>query len=645
MAASSKARKPRKPPATAARRDGYLGWDEATLSPVYDPARGLGLETRYTVFRRMREIGPEEIAGIYADGIGRRIVEIPILQALRGGWSLDVEPAYQAAADRVQARAEEVELRRWVERAAIWACRDGWSLSVQGWRGSAGPALQPWPEAREPAAGRLVWVRPAYRWDCANPTVYFGPEHPNFCSPRWISVYRIRPDVESDIAYLDGSWLGNVHGSRFTRLSTTTGRTDYERVAQYLVNLLAGGGGIAGALSRANIGVFKVQDWAQKVRRNDAEAYGRIRAHFEALSAFAPLVLDQKLEDFTSIANGALGGTENALFALSWLVSAASGIPMVELFGLEPGGFSGGEETSRRWHDTLEARRRWVEPAIRSVLDGLWAETLGRPSVPAYQIVWAPLRQPSTDERATLVTSLTSAARSALELGLTTPESVRAGLAATPEADLWAWEVEAPEPTEADPSAVGSAVVGPAAEELALNGAQTSSFVAVLTAVASGEIAPEAAVALLGIAFPAASDAAIRAAVAAQAALRAPAAAPTAPAAPPSSGPAPATAPGPGQETTDAPEAVPPPAVVAGTWVEAGEAEARSGVVARKVKALGRAGRIGRRKLGSRWEYRLEDLLRVAAEAVLEPDPGEPDPEDEGGPVEDEDPDEYVARA
>ena len=63
------------------------------------------------------------------------------------------------------------------------------------------------------------------------------------------------------------------------------------------------------------------------------------------------------------------------------------------------------------------------------------------------------------------------------------------------------------------------------------------------------------------------------------------------------------------------------------------------------MKALGRAGRIGRRKLGSRWEYRLEDVLRVAAEAVQEPDPGEPDPEDEGGPVEDEDPDEYVARA
>ena len=624
----------RKSRKTAPKADAWLDLDAqgSTLSPVYDPARGLGLETRYTAFRPIREIGPEEVKGLYSDGIGRRIVELPVDLALRTWPLIDVDPEYQEAAVRVAEAGEALDMARWIRRAAIWARRDGWSLSIQGWT-TAGD-LQPWNEPRRPVGADLLWIRPAYRWDCANPTDYFGPDSAHFGEARWISVYRMRPDVEGDIGYLWGSDLGTVHGSRFTRLSTTTGRTEYERVAQYLAQLLAGGGGVAGALSRANVGVFSIPDWAQKVRRNDAEAYGRIRAHFEALSSFAPLVLDagsngKGAETFEMLANASLGGTESALFALSWLVSAAAPIPMVELFGLEPSGFSSGEETTRRFHDSLEQIRRWAEPAIRAVYDGLWASELGRPSIPPYRLVWAPIRSPSLEERTALTTSLLTTAERSLALGLTTPAAVQAGLAQTAEADLWAWE-SAPPVAATGALEMPAATLTPAAAETALNGAQTAAFVQVLQEIGNGNLDPVAGEALLRISFPAAPDALISAAIRAQS-TRAQRVAPPSPAA----SPPPAEA-APEVEDAEEPPAVPPP----GTWLEAEEAAERCGIAARKIKSLGSRGIVHRRKLGSRWEYRLEDLIEVAAAAVEGPSVAE-----ESGPVEDEDPAEYVARA
>lgn len=630
------ARKSRK---TSPRADAWLDLEAqgSTLSPVYDPARGLGLETRYTSFRRIREIGSEEVKGLYSDGIGRRIVELPIGIALKDWPALDVAPEYQEAADRVAEAAEALEAQRWITRAATWARRDGWALSVQAWAALAGEGLQPWSEPRAPVGSDCVWVRPAYRWDCSVPSSYFGVDSRHFGSARWLGVHRMRPDVESDTGYLAGSDLGSVHGTRFTRLSTTTGRTEYERVAQYLAQLLAGGGGVAGALSRANVGVFSIPDWAQKVRRNDAEAYGRIRAHFEALSSFAPLVLDagsngKGAESFELLANGALGGTENALFALSWLVSAASGIPMLDLFGLEPGGFSSGEETTRRWHDSLEQTRRWVEPAIRSLYDGLWARELGRPMVPAYRLVWAPLRSPTLDERASSAAAVIGVAERSLALGLTTPEAVRSGLAATPDLDLWAWQAEAAlEPIEASPtegSEMPLSVSAAAAAETALNGAQTAAFVQVLGAVGAGQLSPVAAEGLLRIAFPAAPEALIRQVVQAQVGVdgAAQAAGESFVKGPPIRADDP-TAPeieDADADSSAAPLVMPPP----GTWLEAEEAAERCGIAPKKIKSLGSRGIVHRRKLGSRWEYRLEDLIEVAAAAVEGPSVAE-----ESGPV------------
>jgi hypothetical protein len=534
-------RRPRAPakPKITPRADGHIigGESGGTLSPVHDDRRGIGQDTAHTYFARTRLLGQSEIEAIYTDGLGRRMVELPIEHALSGWCVLDVGEQWRDAAEEVERRARELGVQAQITKSAIWALRDGWSLVLHGWSGeppaSTWGAVAPWRVgAGGYSEGDLLWIRPAYRWDCGSPRLYYGPSSPSFGQLRAIEVFRMRPDVETDTGYMQGSNLGLVHGSRFTRLSTSTGRSEYERVAQYLAQLLAGGGGIAGALARANVGVFEIEGWKEAAYRQGSAGYERVKAQFEALSTQTPLVLEaghaagRGKESFSLHSNSALGGTESALFALSWLAAGAAGIPMSVWFGLEPSGFASGEVQERLWLDRLDAERRKVEPAIQDIYDGLWAEVLGSPRIPEYGLVWPPVRRLTPEQAATTVQGLVTAAETAIGLGLTTVEAVRAGLAATPEADVWAWE-------------------GP---------------------------------------------------------------------------PSPEPGTDPGAEIVDAPAPLPseppPPPPPPGTWLEADDAAERSGIAPRKIRALGARHLVARRKIGSRWEYRLEDVLRVAAESV-----------------------------
>lgn len=539
--------KRRKPPKSrpAPKADAWIDVDPdsapPTLSPVFDPRRGLGLETLTTIFRRTRDLGPEEVRALYGDGIGRRIVTLPVEQALTEWCTLHVEEPWAAQAEAVKRRAVALDVPRWIRRAGVWRNRDGWTALLQGWGDLLHAEPAPW------GTQTLTWVRPAYRWDCSPPTVFYGPDSPRFGEARFLSVHRMRPDVEDDLGYLPGSNLGPVHGSRFTRLSTPTGASVYDQVAQYLVQIVAGGGGVSEALSKSVVGVFKIDEWDRKAYRNDSAAYQLLRSQFEALSARSPLAMDRKTSEFDLLTNGALGGTESALYALAWLLSAASGIPMSVLYGLEPGGFAAGDVQERMWLQRLADERVALEPAIRAVYDGLWTEQTRSPQIPEYELVWPPIRKVEPESKVQNLSAALVAAEKALALGLTTPAAIRAGLASEASLDLWAWD-EPPPLAPEDPT--------PPAED-----------------------APEPPTGL------GASE------------TRALAGAPL-------------------------PELPPPP--IQGTWLEAGECSERSGVKASTIRGLGARHEIHRRKVGSRWEYLLEDVLRRAAEAIE----GPPEPED-----------------
>lgn len=56
-----------------------------------------------------------------------------------------------------------------------------------------------------------------------------------------------------------------------------------------------------------------------------------------------------------------------------------------------------------------------------------------------------------------------------------------------------------------------------------------------------------------------------------------------------------------------------------GTWLTAGDLEARTGVPVRKIKGLGRRRKIGRRLIGGEYEYRLEDVVQHVQQSIQEP--------------------------
>ena len=427
---------------TAKRADGTLDPYSLSadvpqsLSPVLDVTKGWGLDSIYTRFRTKRDLQQIEVDGLYQDGIGRRIIDLPVDHALSAWPVLDVAEEWRDQAYEVEALAQRLDVPTHVRKAARLRSKDGWSLVALGYTDLAHSQPAPWGYAP------LTWVRELYREDCWVEALY-GAESAKVGQARLIRNWQIRPDADSDsIGFIPG--LGTLHSSRFTRLTTFDGRSDFQLVADHLANLLAGGEGTGGALQRASVGKWSVKNWREQVMRDEETSYKVMQAQHKALSTLNALVLDKDNEDFTMLSNGALSGSKDAVYALSWLLSAAAGIPMTLLYGMSPGGFSGGESEERLWADRLWSLRRDIEPHLRMIYNALWVEVLGVAAVPEYAFEWPPLRQPTTTEKAEVVTAVLNAAEKAQMLGLADAPAIAAGLASTPEMDLWEWTTETP---------------------------------------------------------------------------------------------------------------------------------------------------------------------------------------------------------
>lgn len=423
-----------------------------SLSPVLDVVRGLGLDTISTHFRATRRLEISEIDGLFGDGIGQRIVQLPVDVAFAGWPTLHVEEGWKDEAAQVEALAETLEVPKRYRRAEVEAQRDGSAVLIVGY--ADGAPEKPAPDGRE----EVIWIRsvPARYFSIRN---WYGPESRKFGAARTLNVFRVAADVPSD--RYPGRGLGLVHGTRFFRLSTETGESAYQQIALYLANLLTGSTGASSALARASLGLYKIKNWQAKVDRGGADGpgpYETVRAQHASASAYNCVVIDANNEEYEDISSGSLGGLESGVYALSWLLAAAAGIPMMTLYGISPGGFASGEGERKDWLDRARARRQAAEPAIRWIYDRLWAQVLGEAAVPPYELVWPEIEEPTELERIDLATKAVAVALQAIQAKLTTPEAVIAGLSSS-SADLWAWvapvdpaAAAAPPPGGGDPT-------------------------------------------------------------------------------------------------------------------------------------------------------------------------------------------------
>ena len=616
-------------PAAAPRRDaGYQIDPLAGVAPdngtntVVNVLTGLGMRgadaSVYDQFRRPRSLGDLEVEGLLTNALGKRIADLPAYEATREGFTLRAtrspnELVAARVAQYVAERSAELDLLGSLRRARYYSRGYGSALLVLGTEDAvlrdadgrpcgldlAGP---PQPGAR------VLWLG-VYDSRWWRVLAYGRPWSPRFRQP---IAYALRhadhPDVEADYrpwgttrgrGSVPSQFAGEapVHGMRAWRDSTSDGYSIFDGLARDLARLLAGAKGAEQAISNFAVGAYKIKDLYEKARRDEAGLREHIEAVDSAKSFMNALILDKDREEF-EYKIAPLSGVGETVNSLGYLLSAATGIPMTLLFGMSPGGFSGGESEERNWINYVRSVQREIERGARRVIDALVAEFAAAhpdvlPSAEAYEyeIAWRSLVVLTAQEEVDMRAKWALYIENLVKNGIVQPREVRASAFG---GDSWTPEVALDKSLDEDQArAQANLGAGEFASALAL----------VQAYYAPGSVIPErAARALLSTADPAllnVADLIILPRTAAEAASKDPsaeelaniaagvepaAAAAAEPAAPPpgEDGPAPAE---------DAPAA---------TWLPAPACAERCGCSAAAVKRLAVEGLVASRPGGPR---------------------------------------------
>lgn len=412
---------------------GSWGWQG--LSPLVDVIRGLGMETEGVRAVAPRVLGVEELTAMTRDGICRRLTTCKVLAALAPGHTIDfagsgLDPdVAQELINRATRVFVRVDGKGQVQRVGCLAQTYGLAMVTATWAGDAGVTDLDRPYA-EVASGPVRWVSGWDRRDYQITTVAPSTS-PHYRQSAWLRLAPYQPALEYNRQYSGiarGAEVGmvSVHPSRYVQLATPTGFSILQECVMYIANLLLAAGGGAALLQRASAGIFKIEDWDTQLMAGGAGARDKLQAQFDALSTVNTMILG-KGEEF-EWANLSTAGIEQGVYAIAYLLSAASEIPMDELLGTSPGGFASGEEQTKQWHRVLDGIREWLEPALRFVWDACIAEVTGG-VVPPYTFVWKPYEVPSPGETIAAKSAALALGLQAKDRGLLSLDAVLAGLA------------------------------------------------------------------------------------------------------------------------------------------------------------------------------------------------------------------------
>ena len=424
---------------------------------VVNVLTGLGLRgadsSVYDQFRRPRSLGDLEVEGLLTNALGKRIADLPAYEATREGFTLRAtrSPDEQVAAkvaQYVSERSAELDLLGALREARYRARGYGSALLVIGTddailRDDGGqPVGVDLSQPYRPGA-RVTWlsVYDSRWWRILR---YGQPWSPRF---RQATAYALRhldyPEIEADyrpwglargMGTLPTRYAQElpVHGTRAWRDSTPDGYSIFDGLARDLARLLAGAKGAEQAISNFAVGTYKIKDLYAKARRDEAGLREHIEAVDRAKSFMNALILDKDGEDF-AWASAPLSGIGETVNSLGYLLSAATGIPMTLLFGMSPGGFSGGESEERNWINYVRSVQRELERGARRVIDALVAEfarenpdVLPRADAYEYEIAWRSLVVLSAQEDVEMRARWAGYVENLVENGIVQPREVRA---------------------------------------------------------------------------------------------------------------------------------------------------------------------------------------------------------------------------
>lgn len=421
----------------------------AGSSPLYNYLTGTGIpgsdSSLYNRWRSPRRLQVREVDAIRVDQIGERLVTIPGREATREGWRVTA-PRSKLPAEvtgRVlrwlQAKADSVDLRGVAGRMDACRAAWGWGLMHPGPLGSIevwGAPLRP----EDPIDVRWITI-----WERRGDEVQVGDfntwDERGFRRPAWYRLGRAlsRPEVVDDerdglgsLALLQQTRLDE---SRCWRLTTPTGRSRLDGIAERFAELLAASRGAANVAGRPAIPWIKASTMGAQLRANAERAKRFYHDAWTEASDDAPLLLDA-LESIGYAAPPGSLSTSDPIFGLGYLLSAASGIPMTLLFGQSPGGFSGGESEERNWENYVRTIQRELEPGLLWTYRLFLRELAGQiPNATLAEavrnldlaIAWEPLRVLSAQEQAEYRKAAAEYFDLMCDLGALTSEEVRQG--------------------------------------------------------------------------------------------------------------------------------------------------------------------------------------------------------------------------
>lgn len=351
---------------------------------------GLGLSGDMSTgirFLRPRRLQWTELDALHTDAIGRRIAELPAHEATREGYQVRPLRAKDAAfaqrvVDRLTARAGDLELlsrlfeARW-RRRTFGSClivigtedcftRDATSMVTSS-------------DFSKPlrTGAEVLWLRCFdARWYRIAET--YGEGHPLCGQPRMYEVRGWdRPNLEAD--YSMGarmpttSYTRLVHASRVWRDAEPEGWSIFDGLARDLARLLSSAKGAEDALTGMAVPVFEIDGLTEKLQRDEKGVRDHIHAVNAAKSMVNALIIEKGEEKF-EWQKLTLAGVSDVINSLSLILSAATGIPMTLLFGMSPGGFSGGDSEERNWHNYIRSVQRELGHGVAFVLRLLLGE-------------------------------------------------------------------------------------------------------------------------------------------------------------------------------------------------------------------------------------------------------------------------------
>lgn len=359
----------------------------------------------------------QTVEAIYrADGIGRRIVDLSADEATREWVTVQGNNA-----EDVDAGLESINAKEQVNKALRWAGLYGGAVAVLLINDGSPDLDRPLGGNIQSVDGIRVYDRHQTHWTqddiSDNPrSGYFGYPESIRISPIYGLPFRVHRDrllVFDGLDVPDKIRINN-HGWGDSRLQSV-----YRALSRY-GEALSGTSGIIRDFVQPTLGMKGLSDMIasgqEDVVRKRLEILGLSR------SILNVLLIDADEESYEKKASS-VSGISDLLEELKHNISGVSGIPQTKLFGRSPEGMdASGDSQVRDWYDQVASEQeRQVIPAIKYLV-GLIDQSMGG-APDDRDVIANPLWQPTQQEQATTLESVSNAVSRMFEVGAVTPEA------------------------------------------------------------------------------------------------------------------------------------------------------------------------------------------------------------------------------